>query len=225
MRILIVEDDVRISEPTADDLRRQGHVVDVASDGDAGLTFARTGVYDLILLDVMLPEIDGIEVARRLRAERSPSLILMLTARDSVGDTVTSLDAGADDYVVKPVALEELSARIRALGRRGFESRATVLEHGSLRIEPEVRRAFVADTALGLTPAEFALLEVFLRYPRQTFSKASLLDRISGFDRAAGEESIKTHVTNLRRKIREAGGTPDAITTVYGYGYRLGVSA
>lgn len=222
MRILIVEDDIRISEPTADDLRRQGHVVDLAADGDAGLTFARTGVYDVILLDIMLPSIDGIEVARLLRAERSTALILMLTARDSLGDKVTSLDVGADDYVVKPVALEELSARIRALGRRGFESRATVLEHGTLRLEPGARRAFVVETPLALTPAEYAMLENFLRYPRQTFSKTSLLDKISGFDRAAGEESIKTHVTNLRRKIREAGGATDVISTVYGYGYRLG---
>ncbi|GAC1309286.1 MAG: response regulator transcription factor [Vulcanimicrobiaceae bacterium] len=225
MRILIVEDDVRISEPVADDLRRQGHVVDVAADGPAGLAFARSGVYELVLLDIMLPQIDGVEVARRLRAERSPSLILMLTARDSLGDKVTSLDAGADDYVVKPVALEELSARIRALGRRGFEARGTVLEHGKLRIESDARRAFVGDTPLPLTPAEYALLENFLRYPRQTFSKLSLLDRISGFERVAGEESIKTHVTNLRRKIREAGGTADAIATVYGYGYRLGAAA
>ncbi len=225
MRILIVEDDVRIAEPIADDLRRQGHVVDVAADGQIGLSFGLSGVYDVILLDIMLPEIDGIEVARRLRAERSPALILMLTARDSLGDKVTSLDAGADDYVVKPVALEELSARIRALGRRGFESRGPILEHGTLRIEPDVRRAFVSATPLALTPAEYALLEVFLRYPRQTFSKASLLDKVSGFERAAGEESIKTHVTNLRRKIREAGGTADVIETVYGYGYRLGAAA
>lgn len=222
MRILIVEDDIRISEPISDDLRRQGHVVDVAGDGLAGLRFARTGVYDLLLLDIMLPEIDGIEVARRLRAEKSPSLILMLTARDTLGDKVTSLDVGADDYVVKPVALEELSARIRALGRRGFESRETILTHGDLRIETGARRAFVVTTPLGLTPAEFTLLESFLRHPRQTLSKTSLLDKISGFDREAGEESIKTHVTNLRRKIREAGGTADAIATVYGYGYRLG---
>jgi len=222
VRILIVEDDVRIAEPIAADLRRQGHVVDVAADGRSGLQFARTGVYDLLLLDIMLPEIDGIEMARQLRAERSPSLILMLTARDTLGDKVTSLDVGADDYVVKPVALEELSARIRALGRRGFEARETILAHGELRLDPEARRAFVGQMVLALTPAEYALLEAFLRNPRQTLSKTSLLDKISGFDRAAGDESIKTHVTNLRRKIRESGGAPEAIETVYGYGYRLG---
>lgn len=221
MRILVVEDDTRIAEPIADDLRRQHHVVDVAEDGLIGLSYATSGLYDVILLDIMLPGIDGIELCRRLRAARSRSLVLMLTARDAVDDKVTSLDAGADDYVVKPVALEELSARIRALSRRGFESREPVLQHGQLALDTAVRRASVDNVPLTVTPTEYAILELLLRHPRQTFSKAMLHEKVARFGAASAEESIKVHITNLRRKLREIGCANDPIATVHGYGYRL----
>src|ERR1700693_3874907 len=204
MRVLIVEDDARIARPVADDLRRQHHVVDVAGDGLRGLEFARSGVYDVILLDIMLPGDDGVEIARRLRAEE-----------------VASRDAGADDNLVKPFALEELSARIRALSRRGFASRKPVLEHGRLRLDTTAKRAFFGDVPLSLTPTEYALVELLLRNPRQVFSKTRLLEKVASFHASSAEDSVKAHITNLRRKLRKAGANADVIATAYGYGYQL----
>jgi|ERR1700693_150771 len=221
MRVLIVEDDARIARPVADDLRRQHHVVDVAGDGLRGLEFARSGVYDVILLDIMLPGADGVEIARRLRAEGSESLILMLTARAGLDEKVAALDAGADDYLVKPFALEELSARIRALSRRGFASRKPVLEHGRLRLDTTAKRAFFGDVPLSLTPTEYALVELLLRNPRQVFSKTRLLEKVASFHASSAEDSVKAHITNLRRKLRKAGANADVIATAYGYGYQL----
>jgi DNA-binding response OmpR family regulator len=221
VRILIIEDDRRIAEPLADDLRRQQHVIDVADHGVRGWELARSGVYDVVLLDIMLPGMDGIEIARRLRAERCSSLILMLTARDSLDDKVRSLDSGADDYVVKPFALSEVSARVRALGRRGYAERDAVITRGILRLDTAAQQIFVETQPIALTPTEFAILEVLLRHPRQTFSKTALLAKVTPFSATAGEDSIKVHITNLRRKIRDAGGSYDPIATMYGYGYRL----
>lgn len=221
MRILLVEDDVRISEPVVIDLRRQRYLVDVADDGRAGLDFARTGAYDILLLDIMLPSIDGIAICRSLRAERCSAFILMLTARDAISDKVRSLDAGADDYLVKPFALEELSARLRALARRTPETRDVVLRFASLAVHPISARLTVGESPVPLTKTEYAMLTLFLRNPRVIFTKADLLHRLSEFDGTASEESIKVHVTNLRRKLREGGCTDNIIETIYGTGYRL----
>ena len=221
MRILIVEDDRRIAQPLAEDLRHQQHIVEIAVDGLQGWEYARSQVYDLILLDVMLPKLDGIELCRRLRGDGSQALILMLTARDTTSDKIIGLDAGADDYLVKPFELDELAARIRALSRRSGEVQPLVLSHGEIRLNPVSYVVTYADRILSLTPKEYGILEYLLHHPQQVVSKSVLLDKLWEFDRSSGEETIKTHVTNLRRKLKDAGCVVDLIETVYGVGYRL----
>jgi two-component system, OmpR family, response regulator QseB len=221
MRILIVEDDRRIAEPLAEDLRHQQHVVDLTNDGIQGWEYAQSQIYDLILLDVMLPRLDGIELCRRLRHDGCTAQILMLTARDTISDKVAGLDAGADDYLVKPFDLEELSARIRALSRRGSEIRSSILTHGDLQINPATREVCYGDRPVSLTPKEYTILDYLLRHPQEIITKLVLLDKLWEFDRLSGEETVKTHLTNLRRKLKEVGCKTDPIKTVYGMGYRL----
>jgi DNA-binding response OmpR family regulator len=221
MRILIVEDDDRIAAPVADDLRRQHHAVDIAEDGDLGLAFARSGVYDVILLDVLLPGKSGVEICRTLRGERSSAMIIMVTARDATADVVAGLDAGADDYLVKPFDLEELGARLRALGRRSAPVRDAILQRGDIALDPAARLARFGQKQLGLTPTEFVILETLMRHPLQVFSRGMLLEKVASLERQTGDEAIKSHVANLRRKIRSAGCAHDPIETVYGNGYRL----
>jgi two-component system, OmpR family, response regulator QseB len=221
MRILVVEDDRRIAEPLAEDLRHQQHVVDLTDDGIRGWEYAQSQVYDLILLDVMLPRLDGIELCRRLRHDGCTAQILMLTARDTIADKVVGLDAGADDYLVKPFDLEELSARIRALSRRGVGIRSSILSHGNLKIDPAAREVSYGDRVLSLTPKEYIILDYLLRHPQSVITKSALLDKLWEFERLSGEETIKTHLTNLRRKLKEVGCKIDPIETVYGVGYRL----
>ncbi len=221
MKILLVEDDNRIAQPLAEDLRQQCHVVDIASDGLEGWEYAQSIDYELILLDVMLPRSDGITLCKRLRASKSNSLILMLTARDTTIDKVIGLDAGADDYLVKPFELEELAARIRALSRRIPETRQPILIHGNLQINPSNRNVTYKGKPLSLTAKEYMILECFLINPTQVLSRSALLDKLWEFDKLSGAETIKTHITNLRRKLKTAGSSEDFIETVYGIGYRL----
>jgi two-component system, OmpR family, response regulator QseB len=221
MRILLVEDDDRIAAPLLEDLRHQKHSVDYAKDGLAGADCAAAIDYDLILLDVMLPKLDGIALCRQLRSAGCKAYILMLTARDTIADKVLGLDAGADDYLVKPFDLEELAARIRALSRRGSELQPIVLAHGNLRLDPSRQIVTYALQSIALTPKEFMLLEQLLRHPTQVFTRTVLLEKIWEFDHLSGEETIKTHMTNLRRKLRQAGAVDNLIETVYGVGYRL----
>jgi two-component system, OmpR family, response regulator QseB len=219
MRILIVEDDPRIHESLAADLRRQHHAVDVVQDGLSGLDFARTDVHDVILLDILLPRMGGLELCRRLRAEKSKAFILMITSRHEVRDKISALDAGADDYLVKPFDLAELSARIRAVSRRGMV-RQPVLERGALRLDPSLRRVTHEGEPIALTATEYAILETFMQHPLQVFSRVMLLEKVKTF--ADGErDSMKTHLTNLRRKLRRAGVAEEPIENVYGIGYRL----
>jgi DNA-binding response OmpR family regulator len=221
MRILLVEDDPGIFQPLANDLRRQQYVVEIAEDGPTGLEFGKTGVYDVILLDIMLPGMDGFEVCRQLRAAKVDTMVLMLTAMDTVQDKVAALDAGADDYVSKPFDLGELSARIRALGRRAAEDRSPTIEHGALRLDPRSRSCSFRGRDLGLTPTEFVILETLMRNPSQVFNRAMLLDKVATFESGTGDSSIKTHITNIRRKIKGAGAKRDPVLNVYGAGYRL----
>ncbi len=219
MRILIVEDDERIAGPVADDLRRQNHVVDVAQDGLIGLDFALAGSYDLMLLDIMLPGSGGVTLCRKLRAVGEQAMILMVTARDSVEDKIAALDAGADDYLVKPFDLAELSARVRAVGRRTRDAKP-LLQHGELALDPAAARVSYAGQPVPLTKTEYAILETLMRNTQQIFTRALLQDKVATFDNESGPESIKTHVANLRRKLRAA-GCNDPVQTVYGSGYRL----
>lgn len=227
MRILIVEDDKRIAKPLAEDLRHQHHIVEIAIDGIQGWKYAQSQVYDMILLDLMLPNLGGIELCKRLRSNGSQALILMLTAKDTTTDKIVGLDAGADDYLVKPFELDELAARIRALSRRSAQVQPLVLTYGEIQLNSVSCVVTYADKILSLTPKEHTILEYFLHYPQQVISKSALMDKLWEFDKSSGEETIKTHITNLRRKLKEAGnsiadGKPcDPIETVYGVGYRL----
>lgn len=221
MKILLIEDDDRIAQPLAEDLRHQHHVVDLAPDGIAGWELAQSSLYDLILLDLMLPRLDGITLCKRLRADGCKAIILMLTARDSTTDKVVGLDAGADDYLVKPFEVEELSARIRAVSRRSADLRPPILSYENLHLDPSTRLVTYAGNSLSLTPKEYMILEVFLKNPTRIFNRSELLDKIQEFDKESGEETVKTHLTNLRRKLKAAGSKSEIIETVYGIGYRL----
>ncbi|RAM49931.1 MAG: DNA-binding response regulator [Hapalosiphonaceae cyanobacterium JJU2] len=221
MRILIVEDDDRIAKPLAEDLKHQHHAVDIAGDGIEGWEYAQAGNYDLILLDLMLPRLDGITLCKRLRASNCNAFILMLTARDTTSDKIIGLDAGADDYLVKPFELDELAARIRALSRRSPEIRQSILVHGDLQLDPSNCHVTYAGKPLSLTPKEYMILECFLRNPTQVLTRSAILDKLWEFDKLSGEETVKTHITNLRKKLRAVGSSEDFIETVYGVGYRL----
>jgi two-component system response regulator QseB len=221
MRILIVEDDPRLFGPMADDLRRQRHTVDVATDGKTGFEYAASGVHDLILLDIMLPGENGLSVCRRLRAADDRSMILMITALDAIEDKVAALDAGADDYIVKPFDLAELSARIRAVARRSREIRSTVLQHGELVLDPRAAIVTVRDRPIDLTRSEYVILETLMRHRQQLFTRQMLHEKVTAIDHDAAPESIRTHVGNLRRKLQVAGCGNNLIKTVYGSGYRF----
>lgn len=221
MRILIVEDDDRIAKPLTEYLKRQQYSVDTAKDGIEGWEYAQSALYDVILLDLMLPGLDGITLCKRLRAAKSNALILMLTAKDTTDDKIIGLDSGADDYLVKPFELRELAARIRALVRRTRETRPPILSHGNLQLDPATCEATYDGKILSLTPREYMILECFLINPNQVLTKAAIFDKLWEFDKFSGEETVKTHLTNLRKKLRAAGSEEVFIETVYGIGYRL----
>lgn len=221
MRILLVEDDDRIATPLCEDLRHQNYLVDWAEDGLSGLNHSQAVDYDLILLDLMLPKLDGISLCKRLRADGYSGFVLMLTAKDTTTDKVLGLDAGADDYLIKPFELEELSARIRALSRRPFQLQPQQLRAGQLSLCPTTHAVTHGATSLSLTPKEFLLLEHLMEHPGQVFTRAMLLDKLWELDRDSGEATIRTHLTNLRRKLKQAGCKTTLIETVYGVGYRL----
>jgi two-component system, OmpR family, response regulator len=220
MRVLGVEDEAKLANLVARGLREEGYAVDVAGRGEDALWMAHAAQYDAILLDVMLPGADGFEVCRRLRAQDVWSPILMLTARDAVDDRVTGLDAGADDYLPKPFAFDELLARVRSLVRRAPTPRPAVLEVGSLRLDPAAHRAWRGDVELGLSPKELTLLELFLRRPGRVLSRSELLD--GAWDIAFERRSnvVDVYVRYLRDKIDRPFGCR-SIETVRGVGYRL----
>ena len=221
MKILIIEDDPRIAKPLAEDLKHQNHLVEIALDGLTGLNYAQSSLYDLILLDLMLPKLDGISLCKKLRLGNCQSFILMLTAKDTTTDKVIGLDAGADDYLIKPFELEELAARIRALSRRSSQIRHSILTHKELQFNPNNCQVTYRNQLLILTPTEYIILECFLKHPNQVLTRSLLLDKICNLDKLSGAETIKTHITNLRKKLKSVGCLEDFIETVYGIGYRL----
>jgi PAS domain S-box-containing protein len=221
MRILIVEDDELVATALTNVLTQQNYAVEIAADGETGWELADTFPFDLILLDVVLPRLDGLELCRRLRSHGFQMPILLLTGRDSGHDKVAGLDAGADDYVVKPFDPEELHARIRALLRRGGTTAQPVLEWGGLCLDPSTCEATYRGNLLSLTPKEYALLELFLRNSRRVFSCSAILEHIWSFEETPGEEAVRTHIKGLRQKLKAVDAPPDLIDTVYGIGYRL----
>ena len=219
MDVLLVEDDPRIARVVERALTDVGHRVEVAHDGLQGLTSAERGGHDLLVLDVMLPEMDGIEVARELRRQRLRTPILMLTARDAVPDRVRGLDAGADDYLTKPFSLDELLARMRALLRRASGT-GEVLRFADLTLDVDTREAHRGDRLIRLTPTEFFLLELLLRYPRRVLTREFIFDRVWGYGTKPTSNSLEVYVGYLRRKT-EAAGEPRLVHTVHRVGYVL----
>ncbi|MCX5944129.1 MAG: response regulator transcription factor [Cyanobacteria bacterium] len=221
MRILLAEDDTRLAEPLSEFLSREHHSVTWLSDGQQALDSLIDGGYQLALLDWMLPSRDGLSIVRDLRRRGDTTLVLMLTARDGLADMVEGLEAGADDYLVKPFRMGELAARIRSLERRRDRPyQASQLVWNALELDSQAGQLWCQGQAIALTSKELQLLEWFLRHPGQLFSRSQLLDRLWCLDASAGEETVKTHLNNLRRKLRSAGSI-DPIETVHGLGYRL----
>lgn len=218
MRILVVEDDQAVRDALVRALQGEGYELALAEDGGQALGFFAHSAADLVVLDVMLPVIDGVEVARRLRADRNPVPILMLTARGAVGDRVAGLDAGADDYLVKPFALEELLARLRALLRRN--GGGDLLAFADLSLDPGTREVVRGARTMSLTRTEFNLLELFLLNPRQVLRRSLIYDRVWGYDFGPDSHALDVYIGYLRRKL-EADGEPRLIHTVRGVGYAL----
>ncbi|ESA35722.1 response regulator receiver modulated diguanylate cyclase [Leptolyngbya sp. Heron Island J] len=221
MKILLVEDDAILVEALVRALTTERYTVDVATDGEMGWELASASVYDVILLDVMLPKLDGISLCRRLRSHGSQTAILLLTAQDNSNSKVVGLDAGADDYMTKPFNLAELLARIRALQRRESVTLQPVLTWEALSLDPSTREVTCDGKPIYLRPREYDLLELFLRNPQRVFSRSAILDHLWSFDESPGEETITAHIKGLRQHLKAAGVPHDPIETVYGIGYRL----
>ena len=220
MRVLVVEDEAKLAELIARGLREEGYATDIASNGEDALWMAKSAAYDAILLDVMLPGSDGFTVCTRLRSEDVWTPVLMLTARDAVDDRVAGLDSGADDYLAKPFAFDELLARVRALTRRAPSVRPTVLVVDDLRLDPAQHRVWRGDTELTLTAKEFALLETFMRRPGLALTREQLLDAVWDMSYERRSNVVDVNVGYLREKIDRPFGR-DSLETVRNVGYRL----
>jgi DNA-binding response OmpR family regulator len=221
MRILLVEDDSQLVASLSEALVVQRYIVDSARDGESAWNNTQAIVYDLILMDVTLPKLDGVRLCQRLRDRGYFSPILMLTARDTSLDKVIGLDAGADAYMVKPFNLQELLAQIRALLRRGQSGTPPILRWGDLSLDPSSYEVIYERSLIRLTPKEFALLEALMRYGKKVLSRAALMEQVWTWQESPEEDTIKTYVKNLRAKLKDAGAPNDLIETVRGVGYRL----
>lgn len=224
MRILVVEDEPAIAAAVRTILEQASHAVDVAGDGGDALVWAETYDYDLIILDLVLPGIDGLTVCRRLRAKGVSTPILMLTALDAIDDRVSGLDAGADDYLAKPFAAAELLARVRALRRRGAGEPIPVIRIGDLELDPASREVRRGATPIRLTAKEFALLEVLIRHPGQVFTQERLIEAVWDADFVAESNIVEVYIRSLRRKL-DGGRRDGVIETIRGAGYRLRAEA
>ena len=220
MRLLVVEDEARLAALLRRGLTEEGHAVDLAVDGEEALAWLDVSDYDAIVLDIMLPGIDGLAVCHRLRRQRVPTPILLLTARDSVADRVTGLDAGADDYLVKPFAFAELTARLRALARRPPETHAPILTADEVRLDPAARRVWRGDREIALPNKAFRILEYLMRHPNRVLTRAMIAEHVWDYDFPNVTNVIDVHIRQLRRQLDDPypGGM---IETVRGAGYRL----
>jgi two-component system, OmpR family, response regulator len=220
MRVLVVEDEVKMASLIRRGLREEGLAADVAVNGEDALWMAQANEYDTIVLDVMLPGIDGFEACRRLREQGVWTPVLMLTARDGVDDRVAGLDGGADDYLTKPFSFVELLARLRALARRGPVGKATVLQVGELHLDPASHRVWREDTDISLSAKEFSLLETFMRRPGEVLSRYQLLEHAWDYEYENRSNVVDVYVRYLREKVDRPFGV-ESIETVRGAGYRL----
>lgn len=221
MKILLVEDDEALAEALAEALCDQGYTVKIVNDGQAGWVQVNTVDYDLLLLDVMLPQLDGVTLCKRLRSQNYNCPILLVTALDTSADKVAGLDAGADDYVIKPIDLAELLARIRALLRRGSSSAPPVLEWKGVRLDPSTYEVTYENKPLRLTPKEYSLLELFLRSGRRILSRNLLIEHVWSLEAPPSEDTVKAHIKSLRNKLKAVGAPSNLIETVHGIGYRF----
>jgi DNA-binding response OmpR family regulator len=220
MRILITEDEKDLADALARGLRQQGYAADIASDGEEAMMMTEVNNYDLIILDLNLPKIDGVEVCRRIRAAGSPVGILMLTARSSLDDRVNGLDQGADDYLVKPFHFPELLARVRAILRREGETRDPILRIGDLVLDPNAVKGYFRGSEIVFTTKEFAILEYLMRNAGRVISQEELLEHVWNEDANMFTQTVKVHIKNIRRKLNTA-GAGDLISTIKGRGYLL----
>lgn len=227
-RVLIIEDDKEIVRLLQLHLHEYGLATEAVFDGESGVRQAREGNFDLIILDLMLPAKDGLEVCRTLREARVETPILMLTAKSEELDKVVGLELGADDYVTKPFGVRELMARVRALLRRADrpeqlrqEGEAEAIDCGTLRLELGKRRVYREDVELDLTPREYELLELLCRHPGQAFSRAQLLEQVWGYQYEGYSHTVNSHINRLRAKVEDNPAEPKLIQTVWGFGYRF----
>ena len=220
MRVLVVEDEPAIADFIVRGLTEQGYAVDRAADGVAALDILAVGTFDVVLLDIMLPKMNGLEVCRRMRENGVKTPVLMLTARDAIDDRVRGLDTGADDYLVKPFAFAELLARIRALARREPAATGTVLSIGDLTLDTSTREASREHNNIELTSKEYALLELLMRHPNQVLTRTMIAERVWNYDFDNATNVIDVHIRNLRRKIDDP-CEAKLIQTVRGAGYRI----
>jgi two-component system response regulator MprA len=221
MKVLVVDDERAVRDSLRRALRLEGYEVELDETGEAALARLAKESVDAIVLDVVMPGLDGLDACRMLRARKDRTPILMLTARDAVGDRVEGLDAGADDYLVKPFALEELLARLRALLRRGSAgSDGAAIEYADLRMDPVAHRVFRGDRELELSRTEYLLLELFMRNPERVLTREVIFDRVWGYDFGPQSNSISVYIGYLRRKT-EQNGEPRLLHTVRGFGYVL----
>lgn len=220
MRLLLVEDESKVAGFVKKGLEEEGYVVDVARDGDAGLRMALDGVHDLIVLDIQLPGKNGIEVLKEIRRARIATPVLLLTVRATIEDKVLGLDTGADDYLTKPFAFQELVARVRALLRRRAEAKGAVVEVADLRLDSVRREVFRGDTKVELTAKEFALLQYFMRNPGRVLTRTMIAEHVWDYDFDPATNVIDVYVNYLRKKI-DSGDRPRLIHTVRGAGYML----
>jgi DNA-binding response OmpR family regulator len=223
LRLLIVEDEPDLAHALAKGLRHQGYAVDIAFDGIQGWELAETNEYDLAILDLNLPEMDGLEVCRRLRISRPSLLILMLTARSQPEERVVGLDLGADDYMIKPFHFAELLARIRALLRRDIRVRTPLLAYIDLKLDPVTHVIWQGTRRLELTSKELGILEYLLRHQGEIVSQEALLEHVWDMQANPLTNTVRVHVNSLRRKLGDMAEMPRYIETVVGQGYRLGV--
>ena len=221
MRILLIDDDEQLMEVLANKLVEQRYAVDIANTGEMGWEFVLLFDFDLVVLDWMLPDIDGVELCQQIRAEGYTMPIMLLTARDRQNDKVLALDSGADDYVVKPFDFDELTARIRALLRREINISSPILEWQDLSLNPKTHEVYHQQQLLPLTPKEYGMIELFMRHPQQVFSPDAIIDNLWAGEDPPGGEAVRTHIKGLRQKLKAVGMAKDTIKTVYGVGYRL----